>query len=87
MSTDDPKEPVVVHGVVVQVVDASEIDRFTSWVNEKYETEIPVSFFADNACLRLEPLRAFGLDESNFTGTPTRWLFQHQSQSRSQMRK
>ena len=48
---------------------------FTLWVNAKYDTDLPVSFFAENACFRLDPRWAFGLDDADFTGTPTRWDF------------
>ena len=42
-------------------------------MNAKYETDITVSFFTDNATFRLAPEWVFGLDEGDFTGTPTRW--------------
>ena len=38
-------------------------------------TDIAVAFFTENACFRLEPRRVFSLDESDFTGSPTRWGF------------
>ena len=44
------------------------IEQFTRWVNAKYETDIAVAFFSDNACFRLEPHRVFSLDEADFTG-------------------
>jgi len=51
------------------------IEGFTTWVNTKYRTDLAVDFFAENACFRLEPRWAFGLDDADFTGTPTRWAF------------
>ena len=79
VTTDRPSQPVVVHGAVVPVVDAQAIASFTQWVNAKYETDIPVTFFTDNACFRLQPSQVFGLDEADFTTSPTRWAFPHQA--------
>ncbi len=75
LTTDNPRQPVVVEGVVERVVGDNAIEGFTTWVNTKYRTDLAVDFFAENACFRLEPLWAFGLDDADFTGTPTRWAF------------
>jgi hypothetical protein len=75
ITTDNPRQPVVVEGMVELIMGEGEIGRFTSWVNAKYETDLPVSFFRENACFRLDPRCAFGLDDADFTGTPTRWDF------------
>jgi hypothetical protein len=75
ITTDNPLQPVVVEGVADRVVGREAIEQFTAWVNQKYRTEIAVEFFTENACFRLEPRRVFSLDESDFTGTPTRWIF------------
>ena len=75
ITTDNPLQPVAVHGSTLLVGEEAEIERFTRWVNVKYGTDIAVSFFAENACFRLTPATAFGLDESDFTGSPTCWEF------------
>ncbi len=75
ITTDNPLQPVVVEGVVEQIVDHRAVETFTAWVNSKYHTELSVDFFTENACFRLDPRRVFSLDESDFTGTPTRWVF------------
>jgi len=75
ITTDDPAHPVVVEGSVEVIADVEKIERFTTWVNAKYRTEIAVEFFTENACFRLEPRWAFGLDETDFTGSATRWVF------------
>jgi Pyridoxamine 5'-phosphate oxidase len=75
ITTDNPRQPVVVEGTVELIRSDGEIEGFTSWVNAKYETDLPVSFFADNACFRLDPRWSFGLDDADFTSTPTRWDF------------
>lgn len=76
ITTDDPLHPVVVEGVATLVVDPDVITQFAGWINAKYETDYPASFFAENACFRITPSRAFSLDEANFEGSPTRWTFE-----------
>ena len=76
ITTDNPRQPVVVEGVVERMGNEHDIEWFTSRVNSKYGTEIAVTFFAENACFRLEPRRVFGLDDDDFTGSPTRWVFE-----------
>jgi hypothetical protein len=75
ITTDNPRQPVVVEGLVDPVQGDTVIERFTAWVNAKYRTDLTVDFFTENACFRLEPRWAFGLDDADFTGTPTRWGF------------
>jgi hypothetical protein len=75
ITTDNPLQPVVVEGVVETIVDGASIGHFTEWVNTKYQTDLSVAFFTDNACFRLEPWRVFSLDEAEFTSSPTRWVF------------
>ncbi len=75
IATDNPRQPVSVEGSAELIVNDQQIERFTSWVNAKYDTDLPVSFFVENACFRLEPRLAFGLDDADFTGTPTKWDF------------
>lgn len=77
IATDNAYEPVVVEGRA-ELIDAHEaIVRFVAAVNEKYGTSYGVDFFAQssNACFRVRPRWAFGLLESDFTGSPTRWTF------------
>ena len=76
ITTDNPLQPVVVEGVVERITDVSTIEQFTGWVNAKYRTDLTVEFFSENALFRLEPHRIFSLDEADFTGTPTRWVFE-----------
>ena len=77
ITTDNPYEPVVVEGAAVQVTDLSVIARFVAATNQKYGTDYAVDFFGPerNACFEVRPTWAFGLTESDFTGSPTRWLF------------
>ena len=75
MTTDNPHEPVIVEGEAVPVTDPERIAAFAGWVNAKYATEYPAEFFVENATFRVSPQWAFGLDDADFTGTPTRWAF------------
>ncbi len=74
-TTDNALEPVIVEGTVARVHDGSAARRFTDAVNEKYDETYGVEFFVENALFQLVPTWAFGLDEADFPGTPTRWRF------------
>ncbi len=78
ITTDNALEPVVVEGEALLVSPTGQRDsiaRFADAVNSKYETEYGVEFFLDNACFRIAPARVYGLTESDFTGSPTKWTF------------
>ena len=77
IATDNAYEPVVIEGDAELIDDLAEIRRFVRAVNRKYETDYAVDFFAQasNVCFRVRPRWAFGLTESDFTGSPTRWTF------------
>jgi len=75
VTTDDANEPVILDAIVALVDDRVAIETLTTIWNAKYDTETDVDFYAspDNACFRVAPVRAIGLVEANFTGSPTRW--------------
>jgi PPOX class probable F420-dependent enzyme len=77
LATDNPQEPVIVEGRAELVPDPPTIQRFADAVNAKYGTDYGLDFFEPevNGCWRVRPVWAFGLAESDFTGTPTRWRF------------
>jgi PPOX class probable F420-dependent enzyme len=75
VTTDNALEPVVIEGTAALVTDREAVEAFTAATNVKYETEIPVEFFADNALFAVRPTVAYGLTEADFTGTPTKWQF------------
>ena len=78
ITTDNAYEPVIVEGAGVGFTDLSTITRFVAAINQKYTTDYSVDFFDPdrNACFQVRPTWAFGLTESDFTGSPTRWIFQ-----------
>jgi len=78
ITTDNAYEPVIVEGAGVRFTDLSTITRFVAAINQKYTTDYSADFFDPdrNACFQVRPTWAFGLTESDFTGSPTRWIFQ-----------
>jgi PPOX class probable F420-dependent enzyme len=77
VTSDDAYRPVVVDGVAEVHRDDASIRRFVDALNVKYETNMAYDFQDPevNATIRVAIDTAFGLDEDDFTGTPTRWRF------------
>jgi len=77
ITTDNAYEPVIIEGAAVPITDLPTIGRFVAAINQKYKTDYALDFFNpdNNACFRVRPTWAFGLTESDFTGSPTRWRF------------
>jgi PPOX class probable F420-dependent enzyme len=78
VTTEDANEPVVVEGSAAIVTDREAIARFVGLMNAKYDAGMTVEFLdpAVNATIRVQPLWAFGIAHDDFTGSPTRWLFE-----------
>jgi hypothetical protein len=75
VTTDDPLEPVIVDGEAHRVTAPGEIERYAAATAAKYEADYGVDFYASNALFRVRPRTVIGLEEANFTGSPTRWRF------------
>ncbi|MCU1379322.1 MAG: pyridoxamine 5-phosphate oxidase-related FMN-binding protein [Acidimicrobiales bacterium] len=75
LTTENPREPVVVEGRVERVEDRERIASFVHAYEAKYGSAGGIEFFLANACFRLVPTMAFGMVETDFTGSPTRWTF------------
>ncbi len=77
VATDNPQEPVVLDGTAEVVSDLDAIRTFLAASNAKYQVDYPESFLDPtvNATVRVTPSSVFGLMESEFTGSPTRWTF------------
>jgi PPOX class probable F420-dependent enzyme len=75
VTTDRAAQPVVVDGRAETFGDRALVEELTTVWNAKYDTTTPVDFYAspDNLCFRVDPHRVIGLDEADFTGSPTRW--------------
>ncbi|GAB3577000.1 pyridoxamine 5'-phosphate oxidase family protein [Amycolatopsis endophytica] len=77
VSTGDALNPVVAEGVAGVVRDSVSRQAFLDVVNAKYRTSYDLDFLNtdDTATVRVRPRWVFGLDESDFGGSPTRWDF------------
>jgi nitroimidazol reductase NimA-like FMN-containing flavoprotein (pyridoxamine 5'-phosphate oxidase superfamily) len=75
VATDDPHQPVVVEGQAERRADRGEVEVVADRSNDKYGTAYPVDFYLENAVFRVRPDVVLALDDSDFTGSPTRWLF------------
>lgn len=77
LTTDDPRDPVVLEGRAEVVTDPPGITGFLDALNEKYRTGYGIDFLdpAVNSTFRVRPSRVFGLLQGDFTGSPTRWSF------------
>lgn len=77
VSTEDPRNPVVLEGVAEIVDDPALLRRFIAATNAKYDVSYDVSFLdpTRNASVRVRPVWAFGVAEDDFSGSPTRWSF------------
>lgn len=73
VTTDEAVAPVVVEGRARPVVVRPAVERFAAAMDEKYETTSGVAFYAEQATFAVTIDRAFGLDDDDFTGSPTRW--------------
>jgi hypothetical protein len=75
IATDKPQEPIVLDAIAVPRTSRDDAARFSEISIAKYEVEYSVDFFASNALFAAAPRSAFGLDEADFTGSPTKWQF------------
>ena len=78
VTTEDAADPVVVEGTAHIVTGRPLLQRMIDLMNAKYGTDYGVDFLdpAKNATIRVQPRRVFGLRSSDFTGSPTRWIFE-----------
>jgi hypothetical protein len=75
VATADPHQPVAVEGDARRIADDDAVAAFAARSNAKYEVAYSVDFYRENATFRVAPRRVIGLDDADFTGTPTRWTF------------
>lgn len=74
IATEDANEPVVVEGTAELTQDRAEIERVAALMSAKYGG-ITADFLAANATFRVSPRWAFAIAHDDFTGSPTRWVF------------
>jgi PPOX class probable F420-dependent enzyme len=75
VTTEDANEPVVIEGSADIVHARDAIARVADLMNAKYGG-ITVEFLAANSTIRIRPRWAFGIAHDDFTGSPTRWVFE-----------
>ena len=77
LATDNPVEPVVVHGRARRVTGAHELSVMLTAENAKYGTSYGADMVdpAVNSVFALQPVWAFALDSRDFAGSPTRYTF------------
>jgi PPOX class probable F420-dependent enzyme len=77
LSTADPRQPVVVQGEAHRVSDREALRRMLAAENAKYGTDYGMDMVdpAANSVFALRPEWAFALDANDFTGSPTRFVF------------
>jgi PPOX class probable F420-dependent enzyme len=75
VTSEDASEPVVIEGTAELVRELDAIARVAELMNAKYGG-VTVEFLAANATVRVRPRRVFGIAHDDFTGSPTRWVFE-----------
>jgi len=77
LSTDNPLEPVVVHGRADRVTGRDALAAMLEAENAKYGTSYGLDMVdpVSNTVFALRPEWVFALDSSDFTGSPTKFIF------------
>jgi PPOX class probable F420-dependent enzyme len=78
VTTEDASDPVVIEGVARISTEPAVLQRVIDLMNAKYRTDFGVDFLdpAKNATVGVRPKRVFSLRAGDFTGSPTRWIFE-----------
>jgi PPOX class probable F420-dependent enzyme len=77
LATDNPAEPVVVHGQAQRITDRDALAMMLDAENAKYGTAYGPDMVdpASNSVFALQPEWVFALDSKDFAGSPTRFTF------------
>jgi hypothetical protein len=75
VATENANDPVILEGPAELVQDRAAIERVADLMNAKYGSGITADFLAANATIRVRPSWAFAIAQYDFTGSPTRWVF------------
>jgi PPOX class probable F420-dependent enzyme len=78
VTVEDAMNPVIVEGTAELVTEPEALARLLALENAKYTTNYTIELLDPdiNSALRVRPRRAFGLRQDDFTGSPTRWIFE-----------
>jgi nitroimidazol reductase NimA-like FMN-containing flavoprotein (pyridoxamine 5'-phosphate oxidase superfamily) len=77
VTTEDASDPVIIEGTARFVTDTPTLQRVVDLMNAKYQNGADLDFLspAKNATIGVRPRRVFSMLHSDFTGSPTRWVF------------
>jgi nitroimidazol reductase NimA-like FMN-containing flavoprotein (pyridoxamine 5'-phosphate oxidase superfamily) len=77
VTTEDTQNPVVVEGTAELITSPEDLATMLALENAKYSTDYGIEMLdpAINSSFRVKPEWVFGLEASDFTGSPTRWEF------------
>jgi nitroimidazol reductase NimA-like FMN-containing flavoprotein (pyridoxamine 5'-phosphate oxidase superfamily) len=77
VTTEDASDPVIIEGTARFVTDPAILQRVVDLMNAKYHSDVDLDFLnpATNATIGVRPQRVFSMLHSDFTGSPTRWVF------------
>jgi hypothetical protein len=78
MTTEDARNPVILEGVAELLIDSVALATMLALENAKYETSYTIDLLdpAVSSSFRVRPRWVFGLAQDDFTGSPTRWVFE-----------
>ena len=78
LTTEDARQPVVIEGRAELLTSMSDLELLLSLENAKYETSYGIEMLNpdENSAWRVRPQWAFALQADDFTGSPTRWIFE-----------
>jgi PPOX class probable F420-dependent enzyme len=77
LATEDADNPVVLEGVAEVRTSLEDRSSYLALMNAKYSTAYPLDLLdpAVSATVRVRPRWVFSLNQDDFTGSPTRWVF------------
>jgi hypothetical protein len=78
VTTEDASDPVIIEGIARIATEEAMLQRVLDLMNAKYRTDYGLDFLdpATNATIGVRPRRVFSLRAGDFTGSPTRWVFE-----------
>jgi general stress protein 26 len=88
VATEDTQNPVVLEGTAELVRAPRDLATMLALENAKYSTDYEIEMLdpALNSSFRIRPQWVFGLEASDFTGSPTRWEFATSRKARTRKR-
>ena len=69
---------MIIEGTAHISTEVAVLRRVVDLMNAKYRTDFGLDFLdpAQNATIGVRPLRVFSMRAGDFTGSPTRWIFE-----------